>query len=434
MKKALATAFALLSLASFASANGKSDSSSAAIPAYDSKKQYTISIGAFGDLEAAYKAVFETADFKSKYPNITIKFQTSDFAGHHNRLTTVLAAGEATNDIESLEVGYVAKFVEGGGLTNLAAAPFNGLTAGKDIVKFAISNATTKKGELVAMPVDIAPAVLFYRKSLADKAGVSMDNLKNWDEFIAASKKLVKDKDGDGKADQFAIPHAAEVAMMPLNGGKGGWFGPNGKPLEPKQKFIDSLNLVKNIRGAGIDADLGGWSGPWIQAFPDGTVAAIVNGAWWGGTLKTWVAPDLSGDWRVAYLPGKVYASQGGTYLSIPQEVPVEQKAAAWEVLKYLASSPVAQVTTFKTIDAFPALTTVFEDPIMSEAVPYFGGQKVRQIYADIARNIPPMQVSEYDAAINAIFGNAVTDVLVNGKTAQQAYDTALVEITSLIE
>jgi hypothetical protein len=32
-------------------------------------------------------------------------------------LTTVLAAGEATNDIEALEVGYIAKFVEGGGLS-----------------------------------------------------------------------------------------------------------------------------------------------------------------------------------------------------------------------------------------------------------------------------------------------------------------------------
>lgn len=434
MKKALATLIVLVGLTSLAVANGKTDGAGQAIPAYDPAKQYTISIGAFGDLEAAYKAVFATADFKAKYPNVTIKFQTSDFSGHHNRLTTVLAAGEATNDIESLEIGYVAKFVEGGGLTDLAQAPFNGLTAGKDIVKFAMSNATTKKGSLVAMPVDIAPAVLFYRKSLADKAGVNFDNMKSWDEFIAAGKKLLKDRDGDGKIDQFAIPHANEVAMMPLNGGKGGWFGPNGKVLEPKQKFIDALNLVKNIRDAKIDADLGGWSGPWIQAFPDGNVAAIVNGAWWGGTMKTWVCPDLSGDWRVAYLPGKVYASQGGTYLSIPEAVPAAQKAVAWEILKYLSTSPVAQITTFKTIDAFPALTSVYNDPVMSEPVEFFGGQKVRLIYGDIARNIPPMQVSEYDAAINSIFGNGVTDVLVNGKTAEQAYATALSEINSLID
>lgn len=433
MKKAMALFITLVVIASVAMAWPWDKKTSEKISAFDPNKQYTISVGCFGDLETAYKAVFESADFKTKYPNIKFKFQTADFSGHHNRLTTVLAAGEATNDIEAIEIGYVAKFVEGGGLTDLAAKPFDGFVAGKDLVKFAMANATTKKKQLVAMPVDIAPAVLFYRKSLADKAGVNLDNLKDWDEFIKVGKKLTIDKNGDGKIDQYAIPHAAEVAMMPLNGGKGGWIDANGKPLEPKQKFIDSLNLVLNIRKAGIDADLGAWSGPWIQAFPDGTVAAIVNGAWWGGSLKNWVAPDLSGDWRVAYLPGKQYASQGGTYLCIPENVPAEQKAAAWEIIKYLTTSPNAQLITFKTIDAFPALTTVYNDPVMNEPVEYFGGQKVRLIYADVARNIPAMTVSEYDAIINAIFGNAVTDVLVNGKTPEEAYKKALNDISSVL-
>ena len=433
MKKALILLAALAGIVSAAFAAGGTETAAKVAP-YDSSKQYTIRIGAFGDLETAYKAVFDSEDFKKKYPNIKIVFQTSDFSGHHNRLTTVLAAGEATNDIESLEIGYVAKFVEGGGLSDLAAAPFNGLAAGKDLVSFAMSNATTKDGKLVAMPVDIAPAVLFYRKSLLDAAGVSYEGLKDWNEFIQVSKKLVKDRNKDGKPDQFAIPHANEVAMMPLNGGKGGWFDAKGQPLQPKEKFTSALKIVKDIRNAGIDGDLGGWSGPWTQSFSDGTVCAIVNGAWWGGSLKTWVAPDLSGDWRVTYLPGKQYASQGGTYLAIPEFVPAEQKAAAWEVLKYLTTSPSAQLLTFKTIDAFPALTTVFSDPVMNEPVPYFGGQKVRQIYADVARNIPSAIVTEYDATALAIFGNAVTDVLVNGKSADEAYTTALNEISVLID
>jgi len=436
MKKILSVAAAVCMCAALFANGGAEGGKSAkgAVVPYDPAKKYTVRIGAFGDLETAYKAVFATDDFKKKFPNVTIVFQSSDFSGHHNRLTTVLAAGEATNDIESLEIGYVAKFVEGGGLTDLAPAPFNGAAAGKDLVKFAMSNATTKDGKIVAMPVDIAPAVLFYRKSLADAAGVNFDNLKNWDEFIAVSKKLVKDRNGDGKVDQFAIPHASEVAMMPLNGGKAGWFDASGKPLEPKAKFIEALKLVKDIRAAGIDGDLGGWSGPWIQSFSDGTVAAIVNGAWWGGSLKTWVAPDLSGDWRVAYLPGKQWASQGGTYLAIPEFVPGEQKAVAWEILKYLATSPVAQLTTFRTIDAYPALTTVYNDPVMDEPVEYFGGQKVRKIYADVARNIPSAIVTEYDATANAIFGNAVTDVLVNGKSPEDAYKGALMEILSLVD
>jgi len=413
-------------------ANGQQEEVS--IPAFDPAKEYKLSFGGYGDLERAYKVIFESAEFKAAYPNITFEYQTADFGGHHDRLTTVLAAGEATNDIEALEIGFIAKFVEGGGLTDLAAAPFNGVEEGKDLVSFAMSNATTSNGKLVAYPVDIAPAVLFYRKSLADEAGVSLDNLKSWDEYIEAGKKLTIDRDGDGVIDQFAMPHASEVAMMPLNGGKGGWFDDNENPLEPKQKFMDSLELVKKIREAGIDGDLGAWSGPWIQAFPDGTVASIVNGAWWGGALKAWVASDLSGDWRVAPLPGGLYASQGGTYLSIPAKVPVENKAAAWEVIKYLTTSKHAQLSTFEQIDAYPALTTVYDDPIMDEPVAYFGGQKIRQIYADVANNIPSAKVSEYDAAVLSIFNNAVTDVLVNGANAEDAYQKALNQIRAIVD
>lgn len=399
--------------------------------AFDPTKKIEVTFGAYGDLEKAYKAVMATDDFKKTFPNLTVKFQTADFGGHHNRLTTVMAAGEPTNDIEALEIGYIAQFVEAGGLTDLNAAPFNAKGVTKDIVKFAVANATTDNGALVAMPVDIAPAVMFYRSDLAKKAGVSMDSLKNWDEYIAALQKMT-----DKSVKLFGIEHPSAVAMIPLNGGKGGWFQ-NGKPLEPKAKFLGALNLVQKVKAANVDGDLGAWSGPWSQAYLDGKVASAVNGAWFGGTLKTWLSPadkDGSSPWRVAYLPGKVMASLGGTYLSIPQTVPGPRKAAAWALIKYLATSPAAQLATFQAIDAFPALTTVYKDKVMDEPVAYYGGQKVRKIYADVALNIPENKVSEYDAVILGIWNGAVLSVTSGKATPQQAYDEALKKVKATIQ
>lgn len=429
----LIIAVLLITVFSSCGRDGKA-ADAADIPAYDPEKEYTISIGCYGDLERAYMAVMDTEDFKNTFPNITFEFQSADFGGHHSRLTTVLAAGEATNDIEALEVGFIAKFVEGGGLTDLAAEPFNGAEEGKDIVGFAMSNATTQDGRLVALPVDIAPAVMFYRKSLVDAAGVSVENLASWDEYIEIGQKLLADRDGDGTIDQFALPNANDVALTPLSGGKGGWFDDSGKPLEPKEKFITALTVVKEIREAGIDGDLTAWTGPWTQGFADGTVVTTINGAWFGGALKTWMATETAGDWRVTRLPGNELAALGGTYLSIPENVPDEQKAAAWEVIKYLCTSPNAQLTTFETIDAFPALTTVFDAPVMNEGVDFFGGQKVRQIYAEVARDIPNAPVSEYDAAILSIFNNSITDVLVNDVEVEDAYQTALNSVLAIAD
>ncbi|MDA3849977.1 MAG: extracellular solute-binding protein [Spirochaetaceae bacterium] len=421
---------AVLALSFALFANG-SDEGAASGPAFDPNKAYTISIGAYGELEVAYKAVMETPEWKEAFPNVTVEFQSADFGGHHNRLTTVLAAGDATNDIEALEIGFIAKFVEGGGLTDLTSF---GAGVADDLAEFAVSNATTPDGRLVALPVDVAPAVIFYRKSLIDEAGVDMTNLDSWADYIEAGKKLTKDLDGDGTMDQYLVPSPGDVAMMPLNGGKGGWIDADGNALQPKEKFIAALELVRDIRAAGVDADLGAWSGPWVESFKNGTVATQVSGAWFGGALKAWMAPDLAGDWRVAPLPGGLYASMGGSYLAIPESVPMEQKAVAWEVMKFLCTNEAAQIASFKAIDAFPALKTLYTNPIMDEPVDYFGGQKVRQIYADIALNVPVNQVSADDPLVSSIFGNALTEVQANGVDVEEAYANAVAEITAVTE
>ena len=140
--------------------------------AFDPEKEYTVTIGVYGDLEAAYTEVFNSDDFRSLYPDITVEFQSSDFNGHHNRLTTIIAANEVANDIEALEVAFIARFVEGDALRDLTEEPFYGQSVADNIVSFAISNATTTAGKLVAMPVDVAPMVLFYREEIVREAGV----------------------------------------------------------------------------------------------------------------------------------------------------------------------------------------------------------------------------------------------------------------------
>ncbi|TVR92629.1 MAG: extracellular solute-binding protein [Spirochaetaceae bacterium] len=394
---------------------------------FDPDKTYNLTMGTFGDLEAAYSVVLRSEHFRSLYPNINISFQSADFGGHHDRLTTQIAAGERTNDIESLEVAFIALFVEqGDSLTDLNQEPFNAASHISDLVDFAVSQGQTRAGEQVAVPVDIAPAVLFFREGLAREAGANFRNLGSWEEFIQESRKV----SGNGR---FAVPNASDVGLIPLAGGKGGWLDASGTPLVPRAKFMESLNLVAAVREAGIDADLNAWSGPWIDSFANGTVVAIPNGAWWGGALRTWVAPNVD-DWRVTYLPGRSMSSLGGTYLSIPATVPAENRAAAWEVIKYLSTTPEAQLLTFDTIDAFPALTTTYDDPVMSEPIPYFGNEPVREVFADVALNMPSQIVSEYDRMIESIWGSIIGEVIEGDLTPEQGYERALRQIRSQMD
>ena len=392
------------------------------------KQEMALTMGVYGDLESAYTEVRESHGFKEKFPKLKLEFLSSDISGHHDRLLTQIAADVGANDIEALEIGYIARFVREGGFTDLAADPYKGKAAGKDLVKFGMSNATTTDGKLVALPVDIAPAVFFYRKNVADDLGVELTGIASWDEYIEKGKQITIDKNGDGRIDQYALTNPNDISVIPLNGGKGDWFV-DGEPLEPAKRFKAVLRLCKEIREAGIDANFPSWSGEWINSFKDGTVVTLFSGAWMGGHFKSYMCPDLEGEWRVDYPPGKVYASYGGSYIGIPDQTAEEKKPMSWEVAKYLCTSPDAQLITFKTTDAFPALETVFDDPVMSEPDDYFGGQKVRIIYQDIGKNIPVQNVSEYDAIAVDIFTNAIKLVVDDGLPVDEAYNNAKQEI-----
>jgi multiple sugar transport system substrate-binding protein len=424
MRQSLLLLFLICVLASLAYGEGQRD-----VAITD---EATLTMGVYGDLESAYTAVRDSENFKKKFPKLTLHFQSSDFGGHHDRLVTQIAAGVGANDIEALEIGYIARFVREGGFTNLAANPFKGKTAGKNLVKFGMANATTTDGKLIALPVDIAPAVLFYRKSVADDLGVDMNVFSSWEDYIEKAKQLTIDKDGDGSTDQFALTNPMDLSMIPLNGGKGDWFK-NEQPLEPAKRFKEVLNLCKTIREAHIDANFPSWSGEWINSFKEGIVVTMFSGAWLGGHFKNWMCPELSGDWRVTYPPGKIYASYGGTYISIPEMTDDSKKMIAFEVIKYLCTNKEAQRISFKEIDAFPALQTIFDDPVMSEPVEYYGGQKVRLIFQDIGKNIPVQNVSAYDAIAVDIFNNAIKSVVDDGVPVDEAYANAKREIRNQI-
>ena len=68
--------------------------------------------------------------------------------------------------------------------------------------------------------------------------------------------------------------------------------------------------------------------------FKRGTIATQMMGAWLGGHLQNWLAPNTRGLWRAADLPGGAYGSWGGTFYAIPKKS--QNKEAAWEFIKYM--------------------------------------------------------------------------------------------------
>lgn len=387
-------------------------------------------VGAFPNLDAAIKAIIP--DFEKAYPDIDVELQVLGYADHHNALLTTLAAGSGAPDVAGIEIGYIARFVQQGGFVDLNKPPFNAGQYTPLIVPYAVGQVTTRDGRLVAMPTDIAPGTMFYRRDVLQAAGVDIGSVRTWDDLLALGRKVTRDLNGDGIKDVFLVGNAGTVAQALYRGnipeGEGVYFDARGRPVVTSARFVKAFDIARRIRQEGLDARISAWSNEWFEAFRRGTVAIEISGAWLGGHLADYIAPDTAGKWGAADLPEGVYVSWGGSFYGIPEQS--KNKEAAWTFIKFLTTRPESQLTAFRAINAFPALMSVWNDPMFDEPIPFLGGQRARRMWAQTASRIRVTVVDPGDAVAEEVIGAALTQVLDEGRDVQ----SALAEARQLIE
>lgn len=390
----------------------------------------TITVGVFPDLDSVLKAAIP--EFNKVYPDIEVKLQVLGYADHHNALLTALATGSGAPDVVAVEIGYLGRFAVQGGLTDLSKPPFNAGQYRDLFVPYAWGQATTADGRIVAMPADIGPGTMFYRRDVVQAAGLDINTVDTWDELVAFGRKVTRDTNGDGKPDVFLIAAASTIADAMYRGnipeGEGVYFDARGRTVVDSPRFVKAFTVAQQVRRAGLDARIGSWSNEWYEAFKRGTVAVELSGAWLAGHLQNWMAPDTAGKWGARNLPENMYVSWGGSFYAIPEQS--KNKADAWKLVQFLTTRRDIQLLAFRTTNAFPALRAALDDPAFDEPVPFLGGQKARRMWAEAASKVHVSVIHPGDPVAQEIVTSALTQVLEEGKDVKQA----LAEARQLIE
>jgi len=376
----------------------------------------TLTVASFPDFDRAVKAAIPL--YKKLNPNVEIKLASLAYPDHHTAMTTALATGANLPDVMAVDMGFIGKFAESGGLEDLAKPPYNGMQYRSQLAKFTIPQGMSGTGALAGMPADIGPGALFYRKDLLDKAGVSEAEMtKSWESYIEAGKKV---KAATGA---YLMANAVDIKDIyirsGLKAGEGIYFDKKGQPLVNTPRFQKGFELAKAARTAGIDAKIAAWSNEWSEGFKRDKVASQMMGAWLGGHLSNWLAPESKGKWRSAQLPAGAFASWGGSFYAIPKNA--QNKAAAWEFIKFMTTSKEMQIEAFRSLDAFPALVEAQADPFVDQPIEYFGGQKARQLWKTSADKIQAIAVDKFDPIANEIVNTELDKVLEQNKDIKTA-------------
>ena len=384
----------------------------------------TITVASFPDLDRAVKTALPL--WEKLYPQVKVKLVSLQIDDHHNSMTTALAAGARLPDVMAIDFRYVGSFAESKGMEDLLQPPYGAGQYRAQFVPFTFVQATSSRGTLGAMPADLGPGTLFYRKDLMNKAGIKETDLtQSWESYIAAGKKL---KAATGTYLLAGASDLADIVIRAnLKGGEGIYFGDKGQVLVDSPRFVKAFELAKAARVAGIDARTVAWTGEWAEGFKRDKVASQMMGSWLSGHLAKWLAPDSKGQWRAANLPAGALASYGGSFYGVPKKA--ANKTQAWEFIKFMTVNKDIQLHSLKEIGAFPALKAAYADPMMDEPQPYFGGQKTRILARDTAAKIPVIRVDKFDAVARDIVNMELESVLTQNKDIK----TALADAKALI-
>ena len=375
--------------------------------------QSELTVAAFPAVDEIIRAAIPT--WRKLHPEVEIKLVSRQLTDHHTAMTAALSTAVYLPDVMALEIAYLGRFAQGGGLEDLSRPPYNIEQFRPRFVAYAFAQATNRRGEVVGVPSDIGPGTLLYRSDLLAKAGVSEAELtQSWDSFVVSGVKI------KAKTGAFLMSHARDIKDIAIRTGirpgEGLFFDSQSKVLVSSPRFVRAFELAREVRRQKLDARVVAWSSDWMEGFKRGTITTQMTGAWLAGHLSNWLAPDTRGLWRAAQLPNGAFAAYGGTFYAIPRHAPATQKPLAWEFIQLMTMNRALQLSAFKAQDAFPALLETYDDSFFEQPIAFLGGQPARSTWRAAARHITAVDVHKQDAFADEVINTELDKVLERGK------------------
>ncbi|NAZ81354.1 extracellular solute-binding protein [Kineococcus sp. R8] len=319
----------------------------------------TVTIWAQGNEATQLPKVLE--GFKQENPDVTINVTELPWQSAQDKYRTSIASGD-TPDIGMIGSTWTPAFAS-------ALAPVPAAIDMSGMFEGAVDNVTVN-GAKVAVPLYLDTRVVYYRKDLAEKAGITTPPTD-----FAGFKAMAKAMQTEAGAKWGIVlpnggPNTFEAVALPAIWSNGGDIidGDDTRWTFDSPEVVEALDYVKSFYDEGIadrnpNPDLTA-IGP---AFISGETPMFVSGPFTNFILAQSGGPDFASKVGVFPVPtGQGGASTtllGGAQMGVFQKA--ENKDAAWKVLQYL-SKPENQVAFYEATTDLPAVQSAYEDPALA--------------------------------------------------------------------
>ncbi|HVW92547.1 MAG TPA: extracellular solute-binding protein [Devosia sp.] len=128
--------------------------------------------------------------YEASHPGVKVEFQFLENEAFKAKLPTLLQSNDAPSMFYTWGGGVLAEQSKTGAIRDVTAAMDADNGAWRKALSPAAVDGLSFDGKVWAVPFKSGVVSFFYNKALFQKAGVDGNNIKTWDDFMAAVKKL----------------------------------------------------------------------------------------------------------------------------------------------------------------------------------------------------------------------------------------------------
>jgi len=349
----------------------------------------------------AYKSV--VPDFERKH-GVEIQMQLVPARGLQSRLQSALLSGATVPDVVEIVNGSMGYFTKGP-LSDVGFVDLTDRLRAEGIYERMVDSRFSlwsSRGRVFAMPHDVHPVGLAYRRDLAEELGIDVSALDTWDEFVRVGREVTRDLDGDGIPDRYMLDMPSDggyaLDLLLLQRG-GGLFDAGGSVILDSDAALDTICwIIEQTRSEQRISFPAGWGQSLSKAMLDGLVLFYFCPDWRTKFFEMDV-PTLKGKLGLMPLPawetgGRRTSTWGGTGLAITKAC--KKQELAWEFAKFLYLEKEDLGKRFTAMNIIPPVRDAWDLPAFHRPDPYFSNQPVGELLAELATHTPPDYVNAY--------------------------------------
>ena len=359
------------------------------------------------------------AGFSALYPEVKpkIELQVGDYA---ERMYTQAAAGNLPDVVWTADI-FTVPFVANGVLKDMMPFIEKDKSFNLDDIYPSILGLGKVEGKpgLYFLPASLDVVTMYYNKTAFDKVGAQAPSADwTWDDFVINTKKIVADKDADGKPKVWGMSNAtwswwATVRpwlvgygsdLLDESGKKSTWSAP--KSIEALTAY--TALWTKHEVALPLGVDMGG------DPFVLGKAATYFHIPGLRKGFREQIGDKF--EWDVQLMPkmpdGKHRTGMGTYGFGIYDKAKMPD--VAWDFVKYLVS-PTAQLIIAKGYAGSPLVKSLANDPEWLNLAP---PPKNNKAFTDgatdaiLPRTYPMKCGSLYSGEVNQVYTTAMESVL----------------------